>query len=355
MIPAMVETPEEPASQGADGANLDPEDAPVELDEDGFLVSSGRRRQFPTDLDVWVRWAGAVVVGVAAFETLAYLISGTLQAWATGIGNVPLPRPDGYYSLLLLAGVLLLVLLRRSGLGAAGPGWVRGAACLAAGTGGALVVAQLAGNIGAIVQRSGLAFGQPAAYVAGNVVGGIGGFADVVISAFAAVLAVLLYRWSRAAASTGIEDGGGGVPEGEPEGAGGGAAADGVGGGVEGGVAADPGGGIYESGASTAPDREPRGSIGPAVASLVLGAAVAGACLVAFAVGTRSQLTTGTGLFPTSGTPVVSVPSPNSTVTLGPPNLPPGTTYVCTGTSGSGAIVCTLTLPTEPASPSPAS
>jgi hypothetical protein len=80
----MVETPEEPGSQGTGEANLDPEDAPVELDEDGFLVRSARRRQFPTDLDVWVRWAGAVVVGVAAFQTLVNLISGSLLGWATG-------------------------------------------------------------------------------------------------------------------------------------------------------------------------------------------------------------------------------------------------------------------------------
>src|ERR1019366_863584 len=106
MIPAMAEPPDELGAQGADQPDLDPEDAPVELDEEGFLVSSGRRWQFPTDLDVWVRWAAAVVVGVAAFETLAYLISGSLSGWGTGIGNVPLPRPEGYYSLLLLAGVL---------------------------------------------------------------------------------------------------------------------------------------------------------------------------------------------------------------------------------------------------------
>jgi hypothetical protein len=167
MMPAMVGTPEEPGSQGTNEANLDPEDAPVDLDEDGFFVTSVRRRQFPTDLDVWVRWAGAVVVGVAAFETLAYLISGSLSGWATGIGNVPLPRPDGYYSLLLLAGVLLLVLGRGSSSGAVRAGWARGAACLAAGTGGALVVAQVAGNIGAIVRPSGEAYGQPAAYIAG--------------------------------------------------------------------------------------------------------------------------------------------------------------------------------------------
>jgi hypothetical protein len=94
MMPAMAETPQEAGSQGSDESDLDPEDAPIELDEDGFLVSSGHRRQFPTDLDAWARWAGAVVVGVAAFETLAYLISGSLSGWATGIGDEPVsPSP----------------------------------------------------------------------------------------------------------------------------------------------------------------------------------------------------------------------------------------------------------------------
>jgi hypothetical protein len=35
MMPAMVETPEDPGSLWADGSDLDPEDAPVDLDEDG--------------------------------------------------------------------------------------------------------------------------------------------------------------------------------------------------------------------------------------------------------------------------------------------------------------------------------
>lgn len=349
MIPAMAGPPEEPGTRGAERIDLDPEDAPLELDEEGFLVSGGRRRQFPTDLDAWVRWAGALVVAAAAFETLAFLISGSLSGWATGAFDVPLPRPDGYYSLLLLAGVLLLILRRRSGTSEDGPGWVRGAACLAAGTGGALVVAQVSGNIGAIVQRSGLEFGQPAAYVAGNVVSGIGGFADAVIAAFAATLAVLLYRWSRIAAGVGTEDTG----EIEPE------------------------GGIEESGTSTEPDRGPWGSVGPPVASLLLGAAVAGACLVALAVGTRNQINDYLGLPPTTASPAVTVPSPNTSIAcssnnslcvtyLGPGNLinlsgtpGPGTAYEptwkCTTTPGSGVTLCSSIVPPEPISPSPSS
>ena len=93
-MPAMAETPQESGARGADRTDLDPEDAPLELDEDGFLAESGHRRQFPTDLDAWVRWASALVVAVAAFETLAFLISGSLSGWATGIGNEPVsPSP----------------------------------------------------------------------------------------------------------------------------------------------------------------------------------------------------------------------------------------------------------------------
>jgi len=337
----MLETTEEPGSQGARGANLDPEDAPVELDEDGFLVSRGHRRQFPTDLDAWVRWAGAVVVGVAAFETLAYLISATLQGWATGVSDVPIPRPDGYYSLLLLAGVLLLVLRRGPGSGAASSRWVRGAACLAAGTGGALVVAQLSGGIGAIVQRSGLAFGEPAADVAGNVIGGIGGFADAVMAALAATLAVLLYRWSRTASGRTVEDGRQGMAEGGGDS---GSAGEG-----------EPEDGVETSGIPAAPDWVPWGSVGPAVASLLIGAAVAGACLVAFAVGTRSEVNDYLGVPPATGAPAVSVPSPAGTITLLPANIQPGSTYECSSPPASGAIVCFWALPIEPAAPSPSS
>jgi hypothetical protein len=299
--------------------DLDPEDAPVELDEEGFLVSGGRRRQFPTNLDVWVRWSGAVVVGVSAFGTLAYLIAATLMGWVTGPSDLPLPRPDGYFSLLLLAGVLLLVLRRRFGSGTASAGWARGAACLGAGTGGALVVSQLAGNIGAIVHPLGEGYSQPAAYIAGGIIGGIGGLADAVFAGFAAVLAVLLYRWSRAPAGPAIEDG----QESEPEGV------------------------IEESGTSTDPDREPRGSVGPVVASLLLGAVVAVACLYAFDLGIRSQPKAGTGRLPTSGTPVVSIPSPASTIA----SLP--FIYECSTPSAGGGTFCRYIF--EPASPSPSS
>jgi len=313
----MVETPEEPGRQGRDETDLDPEDAPVELDQDGFLVSSGRHRQFPTDLDAWVRWAGAVVVCVAAYETLAALISGSLLGWATGY--LLLPPPDGYYSLLLLAGVLLLELHRGLGSGTDSARWARGAACLGAGTGGALVVSQLAGNIGAIVHPLGEGYSQPEAYIAGGIIGGIGGLADAVFAGFAAVLAVLLYRWSRAPAGPAIEDG----QESEPEGV------------------------IEESGTSTDPDREPRGSVGPVVASLLLGAVVAVACLYAFDLGIRSQPKAGTGPLPTSGTPVVSIPSPASTIA----SLP--FIYECGTPSAGGGTFCRYIF--EPASPSPSS
>jgi hypothetical protein len=296
MMPAMAEPPEELGARGADGTDLDPEDASVELDEDGFLAQRDHRRQFPTDLDVWLRWAAVVVVGVAAFETLAYLISWTVEAWATG-EYVPLPPPDFLYSFVLLGGVLLLVLRRGPGSGTAGPGWLRGAACLAAGTGGALVVAQVAGNIRAIVQPP----GEPGAYVAGNVIGGIGGLAAAIISAFAAVLAVLLYRWSRA--------------------------------GSEGECKVGPG-------AAPVPIRR-------AVAALVIGMAVGAAYLVATEVGLRNQqVNQQVSTPPTSGSPVFSVPSSGISITL---------PEECSSPSGGGAIVCTLPLPTEPALPSPSS
>ena len=328
-MPPMAEPPEELGAQGADRTVLDPEDAPVELDDDGFLVEGGTRRRFPTNLDVWLPWAGALVVSVAAFETLTFLISGTLQAWTTGVASVlPLPRPDGYYSLLLLAGVLLLVWGRRFDAGTAGLAWAGAAACLAAATGGALAVAQLAGNIGAIAHPSNQGFGEPAAYIASTVVGGVGGLADAVIATFAAVLAVLLYPWTLIASTGAIEVTGEGEPAAGREG----------------------GGAVEERATSTAPHGGSRGSVGPAVASLLLGAVLAGASLVVFAAETRSQSNAGTGLFPVSGTPVVSVPSPVSTsATILPAN------YECSSPPAGGAAVCLWVITTEPASPSSSS
>ena len=57
------------------------------------------------------------MVAIAACETLAFLIVAALDGWAPGLGNVTLPRPDGYYALLLLGGVLVVV--PRSGAPAA--------------------------------------------------------------------------------------------------------------------------------------------------------------------------------------------------------------------------------------------
>jgi hypothetical protein len=336
MIPAMAEIPEEPASPVTDETDLDPEDAPVVLDEDGFLVSGvgGRHLQFPIDLDVWLPWAGPVVVGVAAFETLSDLISGSLLGWENP-GSYTLPPPDGYFSLLLLAGVILLVLLRRAGAGTAAPRWVRGAACLAAGTGGALVVAQLIGNVGLIIHPDGEALGQPAAYTAGAIVSFIGDLADAVISALAAVLAVLLYRWSRAGVIDAIEDTG----EREPAG-------------VRDGEAAASDGAVGD-GTTVAPDWRPRVSVGPAVASLLLGAAVAGTCLVVFVVGqSRNQVVSQTELVPVTTSPAVPVPS--------------GVMYItctgsapCTGSAGSlieggGTAVPSSGVTTPSPAPAPA-
>lgn len=283
----MAEPPEQ-GSQRAQGTDLDPEGGALEVDDDAFLVTGGRRWQFPTDLDVWLRWAGAVAVAVAAFQSLAFLITLTVSGWT--IADHPLLPPDGYYSLLLLAAVLLLVLRHGSGSSAADSGWVRRAACLAAATGAALVVAQLVGNIASIVHPSNGAFGQPAAYTASDIVSDVGGLADAVIAGCAAVLALLLYQWSRAAASPAVEEAG----EREPE------------------------SGNEESGAPAVPAWRPRGPVGPALVSLLLGAVVALACLLAFDLGIRNQTNSETGLLPTSGSPAVSVPSPAGTATSFP-------------------------------------
>jgi len=147
----MAQTPDELQLDGVDEAGLDPEDAFLEVGEDGFLVSEGRGWHLPADLDAWVMWIGIAVVAVAAFQTLTALAAGALDGWSTGNGNVPLPLPTGYYSLVLLGGILLLVIRRQADAAAGRARWVQAAACVAAGTGSCLFIAQLAGNIGVIV------------------------------------------------------------------------------------------------------------------------------------------------------------------------------------------------------------
>ena len=296
----MPEAPDEPQRPeqppALDGAGLDPEDAPLELDAEGFLVESPRTWSFPIDLDAWAWWAGVVVVAVIAFETLGDLLAGTLEGWIAGAGNVPVPRPDGYYSFVLLGGVLLLVLRRPTG---AAPGlvrWVRMAACLAAGTAGALVIAQAAGSIALIFGLEGGTAGEPGAYAASNAVAGIGTCADVVTSAFAAALAVLLYRWSRLES----EPAGDGEPE-EPE---------------------EP---------EEAEVHRPA-PVRRALGSLLLGALVSVACLVAFHVGvTRQQ----NGLVspPPVSTQVSPSPGSGILIALGPSDL---CTFYAAGSSVCG-------------------
>ena len=124
---------------------------------------------------------------------------------------------------------------------------------------------------------------------------------------------MLLYRWSRSASGPVIEVGRESVAESGPEGV----------------------IGTEETGPSTEPHRAPRGSVGPALASLLLGAALAVACLIAFAVGTRNQVNSGTGPFP------VSVP-PSVTIYEG----------TCTSAAATGGPICSVSGPLETATPS---
>lgn len=337
----MTEPPEQPGSQRTEPTGLDPEDAPVELDQDGYLLRPARRWQFPIELDAGVWWAGVGVVVVAAISTLAMLASTTLNAWTAGDGSVPLPRPDGYYFLILLAGVLLLIVRRGAGADVGRPRWSMAAACLAAGTGGALMVVALVGNVAAIVDPSEAVYGLggsplPATDIAAVVIDGLQGLTTVAVAGFAAVLAVLLYRWSRTPAVPASEGGQGNESDFED---------------------GDP---------SSPPARRPGGSTGPPVASLLLGAALAAACLIAFAAGNRSQVDSGTGLFPTGTVQSTSWPpgctgasciiSATSGVNLGGWSVAPlGPTskpvYECTTTSLSGGGVCTVSDPIEPEVP----
>jgi hypothetical protein len=206
MLPPVVQPPEdepdEVALSALDEPGLDPEDAPVEVDDDGFLRSAGLSRYLPTDMDALVTWAGILVVVLAAFWTLGFLAQASLDAWASGVGDVPVPRPDVYGLLVLLAGVLLLVIRRGSAAATGQSGWTREAACLAVGTAGALGVVGLVGNIAAIIDPSGECFGcvanpvLPPTELAATVVGGLVGLTTVVVAVFAVVLGMRLYRWS---------------------------------------------------------------------------------------------------------------------------------------------------------------
>lgn len=244
-----------PGGTGAGNAGSDPEDAFLAAEDGGFLVSDSRGWRFPTDLDAWLGWAGAVMVGIAACETLAYLIVAALDGWAPGLGNVTLPRPDGYYALLMLGGVLFLVLRRGGHGGTAQPRWAHATACLAAGTGAALVVAGLVSNVAVLLNPSASVSGTVAdpyapPEVAGVVIGALAGCVSALLAAFGATVAVLLYRRLQLAQTEA------GIPEAGPE---------------------------------EGPRLGRVVPMGPVMASLVIGAAAAAACLAAFQAGVASN------------------------------------------------------------------
>jgi hypothetical protein len=276
--------------ESSETTGLDPEDELLEVDEDGFLVTEGRSWHLPTDLDAWVMWAAILAVAVAALQTLASLAAGALEGWVTGSGSVPLPLPAGYLSLLLLGGILVLTLRRDADAIAGRARWVQAAACLAAGTGACLAIAQLVGNIGVIVRppaEEGVGV-SPAASAA-NVVTGIGGFTDVIAALVAAALAVMLFRWSRARSQG--------------------------------------------QGGSAVVSRQPVAG-GPALASLLLGVAVAAAALVAFQAGVSGQSNEQVSIPPSS--PSISLlpeysPLPAGEITTLPSGCTRETSGICVG------------------------
>jgi hypothetical protein len=319
MMGAMAQPPATTRSpglgeNGAGETGPDPEGAFLATDDDGFLVSDSRLWRLPTDLDAWVGWVGAVMVAVAACETLAFLIVAALDGWVPGLGNVTLPRPDGYYTLLLLGGVLVL---RRGGAGSTGrPRWARGAACLAAGTGGALVVAGLVSNIATLVNPSGSVAGTVAdpyapPEVAGVVIGAVAGCVGALLAAFAAGLAVLLYRRLQ------LEE--------------------------------------AEAGADEGPRLGRVVPMGPVMASLLIGVAAAVGCMVAFQAGVASKPNDLLSIPPeASAVPVTTLPAPipesiPGQVTTGP--VPSGCSVE---DSGVGVIIsCPFSKSTPVATAAP--
>jgi hypothetical protein len=319
--------PEQRGSSPLDEPGLDPEDAPLEVDADGFLVNAGSSRRFPTDLDAWVGWTGITVVVLAAVGTLFLLANQVLTAWATDNGTLPLAQPDGYFALALLGGVLLLVIRRGAG---GRPGWLRAGACIAAGTGGAQVVILLVGNVPLIVDPSGAVTGVslPPVELAEIVGIGVVGCTFVVMAAFAAVLAVLVYRRSRA----GSDD----ADHGDQDGA--------------------------------------RVPIRRAVAALVIGMVVAAGGLVVQGIANRQngQVVPASSSSPAVSGPIVAAPaiSPGigeqivancgggvSWIEYAPPvassaGTSAGGSQVVFPSPLSGAI-CTFTIPTSTASPAP--
>lgn len=250
--------------------------------------------RLPTDLDGWVPWVAAALVVTAAAQTLLELVLGALEAWYVGSGTTAtaFPRPSGYYSLLLLAGVLLLVLRREP---ARRSRWTRAVACLAAATAAALIVSQVVGAGEAVAERPA---GETAPLTGMSVLGALVAVGDAVVAAAALVLAAFLYRWSRPDVASAA------------------------------------------SRAADAPSAAPL--LRPVVAGLAAGAAVAIACLVTFQAGITRNATQVVSppvqAVPSFSTPRFSLILPEFTLP-GPLSSPASTSFPGPGAGGGTVYV----------------
>ncbi len=184
---------EDPPSHLDEGAAVD-EDALVDDDPDDRLLGGGRPIwRCPPDLDTWVTGAGGALVAAAALQTLAYIVWHTAVDWGTG--ERP-PGPGGYFSLVLLAGVVVVAVGRRHAARASSR-WVAAIACAAAGTAGALIVAQVVSAVQALSPQYLQPGGSGVAISASLVLT----ILNAVPAVAAIVPATLLYRLSRGAGS----------------------------------------------------------------------------------------------------------------------------------------------------------
>jgi len=180
-------------------ANIGSEDDASLADDDQYDDYPASGWTFPADIDRWLIWTGIALTCLAAWQTATYFVGSVFFAW--GYTGEAIPRPNGYYSLLLLAGVLLLVWQRDDGTLKGTR--LRSLSCLAACTGGALVAAQATGSADLVFHFS--KYSQSLTTYSTNGTATVGeevfyaleSLGDTVPSIIAVIFAALLYRSQR--------------------------------------------------------------------------------------------------------------------------------------------------------------
>ena len=165
------------------------------------LLPEWLRRQWPSSIDAWLRFAGTTLIFIAMLETVLYLTSAVLTPWAYNsiVGTVDFSLEQGaLYSLVLLTGLLLLT-YSVAGSNSTSGSFLRAISNLAIVAATALAATQAVGaadNVFQFLEPPALRFSPFRDVITALVIVGAGEkLVSALLAAAAAAIAIWLRRW----------------------------------------------------------------------------------------------------------------------------------------------------------------